>query len=166
MKLSTTKVEKQVNAHPFLWSTMVKSFKHVVWVLVAPKKGATLVSIRHSKSIGTAFHLLHSNYVFDSEGTQHNKNYQIHAIDIEGFLLKDHHGAHDQPFESSSWLAIDTEASSVTQPISRSKSQLARSARWSFPNLLHFALAWKPWRLRNLILHHLRHAILKIRAIV
>ena len=150
---STVEERERVLAHLFLRSTdSVGSFKPAVRVVTAPEKAAALASIRRSNSAGTDLQQFHPNYVVDSEGTQHNRNYQTHAIDVEEFLLKDYRGAQAQPSASSSrhpvtptqyWLpqGMETGASSMIQPTSRLDSHLVQSARWSSPNLRQFAPA-------------------------
>ena len=59
------------------------SFVPTIRVGISPPKAA-LASIRRSSSESTNLQLLrHSGYVVDSEGTQHHRNFQVHATAVD-----------------------------------------------------------------------------------
>lgn len=85
---ASSATEERVNSHPFLQSKVEGTFKPAVRVGIAHEKAAAFVSIRRSNSTGTDFQFLRPSYVVDSEGTQHNRNYQTHAINVDELLSK------------------------------------------------------------------------------
>lgn len=85
---SVSTAEERVNSHPFLQSKVESTFKPALRVGVAHEKAAAFRSIRRSNSTGTDFQFLRPSYVVDSEGTQHNRNYQTHAINVDELLSK------------------------------------------------------------------------------
>lgn len=147
--------EEQAHARSMLLNNVEGTFKPAVRVVIAHEKAAALVSIRRSNSTGTELQLLHPSYVVDSEGTQHNRNYQTHTINVEEFLLEDQHGAqswstqplprHPGSLAEHNWLPRDLETgdSSVIQPNLRSEPQQSWLTISRLLNLRHFARTWK-----------------------
>jgi hypothetical protein len=135
------KDEERVPTHPFLLQSKDGTFKPAVRIIMAHEKASALVAIRRSNSTGADLQLLHPSFVVDSEGTQHNRNYQTHAINVEEFYSKD---AQTQSTESPSlslphldWLPASSEAgaSSVIDPPFRLEPQRRWLSIWSFLNI-------------------------------
>lgn len=130
--------------HPFLLRDNAGTFKPAIRVVVAHEKAAAVVAIRRSNSAGANFQLLHPSFVVDSEGTQHNKNYQTHAIDVGEFVSKYGEAqANESPSRrllslgQHDWLPGDLEAgtSGVTSPTSRVEPQRRWLTKWNFLNM-------------------------------
>lgn len=145
---SSEKEEERVYTHPFLLSNAEGTFKPAVRIVTAHEKAAALMSIRRSNSTGTDIQLLHPSYVVDSEGTQHNRNYLTHVINVEEFLPKSAQAQstgspsrHPVSLAQHNWVPVDLEAgaSSGIHPISSSEPQRPWVKIWSFLNLRHIA---------------------------
>lgn len=135
--------EERVSTHSLL-PKKDRTFKPAVRVVVAHEKASALVAIRRSNSTGADFQLLHPSFVVDSEGTQHNRNYQTHAIDVGEFHSKDAQAqSTDSPSRHRSSLAhhdwlpasLEAGASSVINPVSRLEPQRNSLSIWSFLNI-------------------------------
>lgn len=107
---------------------------------------AVLSPIRRSSSVGTGLQFRNAGYVVDSEGIQHNRNFQVHTV-----AMDDQNATQAQSNEFSTISRIvrlgDHWASGTSSlafgVISNNEvlqgAEHIRSARWSFPNLIQIA---------------------------